>query len=82
MTSERLALIAVSIGLAITCVAWVVAYSSDTRDHQLRLLRLHYRNALLESAEKTAGMRKLLEAKDCFVRATLDEVKASKALES
>jgi hypothetical protein len=27
---------------------------------------------LPESAEKTAGMRKLLEAKDCFVRATLD----------
>lgn len=27
---------------------------------------------LPESAEKTAGMRKLLEAKDCFVRAALD----------
>lgn len=26
---------------------------------------------LPESAEKTAGLRKLLEAKDCFVRATL-----------
>jgi hypothetical protein len=26
---------------------------------------------LPESAEKTAGMRKLLEAKDCFVRASL-----------
>lgn len=38
--------------------------------------------ALPESAEKTAGLRKLLEAKDCFVRATLDEVKAAKAAEA
>ena len=29
-------------------------------------------SALPESAEKTAGLRKLLEAKDCFVRATLE----------
>lgn len=28
--------------------------------------------ALLDGAEKSAGMRKLLEAKDCFVRAALD----------
>lgn len=28
-------------------------------------------NRLPESAEKTAGLRKLLEAKDCFVRAAL-----------
>jgi len=27
---------------------------------------------LPESAEKTAGLRKLLEAKDCFTRAKLD----------
>jgi hypothetical protein len=27
---------------------------------------------LPESAEKTAGLRKLLEAKDCFVRATIE----------
>lgn len=27
---------------------------------------------LPEGPEKTAGMRKLLEAKDCFVRAALD----------
>ena len=27
---------------------------------------------LLDSAEKSAGMRKLLEAKDCFVRASMD----------
>ena len=27
---------------------------------------------LLEGAEKTAGLRKLLEAKDCFVRAKLE----------
>ena len=25
-----------------------------------------------DSAEKTAGLRKLLEAKDCFVRATIE----------
>jgi hypothetical protein len=29
---------------------------------------------LPEGPEKTAGLRKLLEAKDCFVRATLDVV--------
>jgi len=29
--------------------------------------------SLPESAEKTAGMRKLLEAKDCFVRAALED---------
>ena len=28
--------------------------------------------ALPEGAEKTAGLRKLLEAKDCFVRARID----------
>lgn len=28
--------------------------------------------SLPDSAEKSAGMRKLLEAKDCFVRAALD----------
>lgn len=27
---------------------------------------------LAEGAEKTAGLRKLLEAKDCFVRAVLE----------
>jgi hypothetical protein len=31
-------------------------------------------NALPDGPEKTAGLRKLLEAKDCFVRATLDVV--------
>ena len=29
--------------------------------------------SLNESAEKTAGLRKLLEAKDCFVRAKLEQ---------
>lgn len=38
-------------------------------------LASHFDEALPESAEKTAGLRKLLEAKDCFVRATLDQVK-------
>lgn len=31
---------------------------------------------LEESAEKTAGLRKLLEAKDCFVRAKLEQSRA------
>ena len=29
---------------------------------------------LAEGPEKTAGLRKLLEAKDCFVRAKLEEI--------
>jgi hypothetical protein len=33
----------------------------------------HYDELLPESAEKTAGLRKLLEAKDCFVRAALEQ---------
>jgi hypothetical protein len=32
---------------------------------------------LPEGAEKQAGLRKLLEAKDCFVRATLEKPVAS-----
>lgn len=35
----------------------------------------HMDKTLPESAEKTAGLRKLLEAKDCFVRAALDKPK-------
>ena len=35
--------------------------------------------ALPESAEKTAGLRKLLEAKDCFVRARLEELENEKS---
>jgi len=31
----------------------------------------HYNEALDDSPEKTAGLRKLLEAKDCLVRAAL-----------
>ena len=31
---------------------------------------------LPDGPEKSAGMRKLLEAKDCFVRAALDKPKA------
>lgn len=33
---------------------------------------------LPDSAEKSAGMRKLLEAKDCFVRAQLDKIQENK----
>lgn len=32
----------------------------------------HMENALPDGAEKSAGLRKLLEAKDCFVRAALE----------
>ncbi len=32
----------------------------------------HMDTTLAEGAEKTAGLRKLLEAKDCFVRAKLE----------
>ena len=34
---------------------------------------------LTESAEKTAGLRKLLEAKDCFVRAKLQQTRGTRA---
>ncbi len=33
----------------------------------------HYDSTLPESAEKSAGLRKLLEAKDCLVRASLPQ---------
>ena len=35
-------------------------------------LAQHMDERLPEGAEKTAGLRKLLEAKDCFVRAKLE----------
>ena len=35
---------------------------------------------LTDSAEKTVGLRKLLEAKDCLVRAKLDEPKIERQL--
>ena len=38
------------------------------------LLAFKIDTGLKESAEKTAGLRKLLEAKDCFVRACLEEL--------
>lgn len=36
-------------------------------------LAQHIDKELPDSAEKTAGLRKLLEAKDCFVRAALSK---------
>ena len=33
---------------------------------------------LPDGPEKSAGMRKLLEAKDCFIRAKLDQLQESK----
>jgi hypothetical protein len=35
-------------------------------------------DTLPDGAEKSAGMRKLLEAKDCFVRAKLDKIQTEK----
>ena len=35
---------------------------------------------LPDGPEKSAGMRKLLEAKDCFVRAKLEQIEAQKAV--
>jgi len=35
-------------------------------------LAIEMNNTLPNGAEKSAGLRKLLEAKDCFVRAKLD----------
>jgi len=39
---------------------------------QVSNLAKHLEEFLPESPEKSAGMRKLLEAKDCFVRAALE----------
>jgi hypothetical protein len=39
----------------------------------LATLAVHMDSTLPDGAEKSAGMRKLLEAKDCFVRAALDK---------
>jgi hypothetical protein len=37
------------------------------------ILALELENLVPDNAEKSAGMRKLLEAKDCFVRSILPE---------
>lgn len=37
-------------------------------------LAFHMAGTIPEGPELTAGLRKLLEAKDCFVRAALDEL--------
>lgn len=34
-------------------------------------------HSIIDSPEKSAGMRKLLEAKDCFVRCKVDETKGT-----
>lgn len=39
---------------------------------EVQLLAEQMDMRLQDGAEKSAGLRKLLEAKDCFVRATLD----------
>jgi len=40
---------------------------------QFETLAFRMDGELLDSAEKSAGLRKLLEAKDCFVRASLPQ---------
>lgn len=45
----------------------LAAVSSECADVATRMLQM-----LPDSAELTAGLRKLLEAKDCFVRAAVD----------
>jgi hypothetical protein len=35
-------------------------------------------SVLPDGAEKSAGIRKLLEAKDCFVRAALDKIQGDR----
>lgn len=47
---------------------------------QCAALAKYMDKGLVESAEKTAGLRKLLEAKDCFVRAKKEEMDAAKGL--
>lgn len=42
-----------------------------TISQNFEVLYIHLMATLPASAEKTAGVRKLLEAKDCFVRAAL-----------
>lgn len=56
--------------------------SPDLRDISKKCCELarEMDELLDESAEKTAGLRKLLEAKDCFVRARLEELEATQAL--
>lgn len=44
-------------------------------------LAAHLETRFIATAEKTAGLRKLLEAKDCFVRCLVEE-KARKAEEA
>jgi hypothetical protein len=41
-----------------------------------RELMVEILDEVTDSAELTAGLRKLLEAKDCFVRAALSEIKS------
>jgi hypothetical protein len=40
----------------------------------------HFEDTLPESSEKTAGMRKLIEAKDCFVRAAVEKLQENKEI--
>ena len=48
--------------------------SGPLRDYSQAVcdLAVHIDGTLPDGAEKSAGLRKLLEAKDCFVRSALD----------
>lgn len=51
-----------------------VGYPKDVSKYVAELATL-MEQILPDGAEKSAGMRKLLEAKDCFVRSALDITK-------
>ena len=44
----------------------------------LTAVAIQMEEILPDGSEKSAGMRKLLEAKDCFVRARLDQLQEKK----
>lgn len=47
---------------------------------RIRDVAVYMNNSLPGGPEKTTGLRKLLEAKDCFVRAYLDSLPGKEAL--
>ena len=49
----------------------MAAYFTDKRGKRLRDLAAHIVNTLPSNPERTVALRKLLEAKDCAVRALI-----------
>ena len=50
----------------------------QTVSKELCMLAIKMDKKLPQSAEKSSGLRKLLEAKDCFVRAKLDDMRLNR----